>query len=191
MRTILICLLSLLVLACGGSPPGAACTPGVTMACVCPTGGAGVQECNAAGSGFSSCACIAPDAAVRDAAAPADAAVETCDMTPGTFAVTATLDASRTTSASCLVPGGTVVASDLVSLIEQVLIGTECPAGCSCEQTEPTLPNCDAAASFTCDGTSGTVTAQRITETAAFGSATTTSVDGLVCAIDFTVTMEH
>lgn len=49
--------LALVVVACSSAPAPTRCTPGASVACVCPGVGTGAQVCAADGASYSACAC--------------------------------------------------------------------------------------------------------------------------------------
>lgn len=53
----LAALLLALVVACSSAPAPTRCTPGASVACVCPGVGTGAQVCAADGSSYGACAC--------------------------------------------------------------------------------------------------------------------------------------
>jgi len=99
---LLLALLLALVVACSSAPAPTRCTPGASVACVCPGVGTGAQVCAADGSSYSACACgvdaggdtsVTPggDTSVTpgaDATSGADVAVAVVDA-PALDAVTA------------------------------------------------------------------------------------------------------
>jgi hypothetical protein len=62
---LLVAALCALVVACGYESPAARCELGRSLACVCPGGAPGAQECGPSGV-WGPCACAAPDAAPVD-----------------------------------------------------------------------------------------------------------------------------
>ena len=89
-----LALLLALVVACSSAPAPTRCTPGASVACVCPGVGTGAQICAADGASYGACACgvdaggdtsVTPGA---DATSGADVAVAVRDV-PALDAVTA------------------------------------------------------------------------------------------------------
>lgn len=90
----LFALAFVLTVACSSAPAPTRCTPGASVACVCPGVGTGAQVCAADGSSYSACVCgvdAGGDASVTpgaDATSGADVAVAVVDA-PALDAVTA------------------------------------------------------------------------------------------------------
>jgi len=87
-----------LVVACSSAPAPTRCTPGASVACVCPGVGTGAQVCAADGSSYGACACGADvggsDAAAEDRPAGIDVvAVDRPDVRMGTDVVDASMPA--------------------------------------------------------------------------------------------------
>lgn len=90
----LVALLLALAIACSSAPAPTRCTPGASVACVCPGVGTGAQVCAADGASYSACVCgvdaggdtsVTPGA---DATSGADVAVAVVDA-PALDVVTA------------------------------------------------------------------------------------------------------
>lgn len=148
--------LALVVVACSSAPAPTRCTPGASVACVCPGVGTGAQVCAADGSSYGACACGVDAGGRVDAAeagagcVPGSSAFCSCGGIPGAMTCgpareygTCACDAGSPTDIVDVVDVGPPVDTD-PRCAEAGAASTWCSGAAVCVDTQSDPRNCGA-----------------------------------------------
>lgn len=152
-----VALLFALVVACSSAPAPTRCTPGASVACVCPGVGTGAQVCAADGASYGACACGVDAGGRVDAAdagsgcVPGSSAFCSCGGVPGAMTCgpareygTCACDAGSPTDIVDVVDVGPRVDTD-PRCAEAGAAPAWCPSGAgACVDLQSDIANCGA-----------------------------------------------